>query len=51
MTYSTILFVLLVCVLLLLFIAAEFHHHQRRRPTWRWVRRLYDALGAGRVRW
>lgn len=51
MIYSTTLFVLLVLVpLLLLFVAAEFHH-QRGRPTWRWVRRLYDALGAGRVRW
>ena len=47
MIYSTTLFVLLVLVpLLLLFVTVEFHHYQRGRPTWRWVRRLYDALYA-----
>jgi len=49
---SIILFVL-ICVipLSLFFVAAAFHRHQRGRPTWGWVRRLYDALGAGRVKW
>ena len=50
--YSAILFVLLVIVpLLLLFVAVEFHHCQRGHSTWGWVRRLYDALGAEKVRW
>ncbi len=49
---STLIFVLLGAIaMLLLFVVSEFHHHQNGRSTWRWVRRLYRALGAGRVRW